>query len=194
MSETWLAIYDVFACFTSSACFRCYCFNNTSVQVKGFCFQNSNLFYMLVDLIVSQYQFICDRKCNPFLKYFVLSLFCVEVDGLNTLLYAYGSGFCVINCILDILYGCIRHDSFGYLQSLENRVIIHWFMSNVSLLFLFFLFVLQAAPVNIIVGSHVWVEDPVLAWIDGEVTQLDGQDVHVNTTNGKKVSAHMPSA
>lgn len=93
---------------------------------------------MLVDLIVSQYQFICDRKCNPFLKYFVLSLFCVEVDGLNTLLYAYGSGFCVINCILDILYGCIRHDSFGYLQSLENRVIIHCFMSNVSLLFLFF--------------------------------------------------------
>ncbi|KAL2551154.1 CSC1-like protein [Forsythia ovata] len=45
----------------------------------------------------------------------------------------------------------------------------------------------QVSPVNIIVGSHVWVEDPVLAWIDGEVTRIDGQDVHVKTTNGKKV-------
>ncbi|KAL2531224.1 Kinesin-like protein [Abeliophyllum distichum] len=50
------------------------------------------------------------------------------------------------------------------------------------------------SPVNIIVGSHVWVEDPVLAWIDGEVTRLDGQDVHVKTTNGKKVSAQILSA
>ncbi|KAK4391839.1 Myosin-17 [Sesamum angolense] len=46
---------------------------------------------------------------------------------------------------------------------------------------------LQASPVNIIVGSHVWVEDPGLAWIDGQVTRIDGQDVHVQTTNGKKV-------
>lgn len=48
---------------------------------------------------------------------------------------------------------------------------------------------LQAAPDNIIVGSHVWVEDPVLAWIDGEVTRINGQEVHVNCQNGKKVSA-----
>ncbi|KAL0337242.1 UNVERIFIED_CONTAM: Myosin-17 [Sesamum calycinum] len=39
----------------------------------------------------------------------------------------------------------------------------------------------------IYVGSHVWVEDPGLAWIDGQVTRIDGQDVHVQTTNGKKV-------
>ncbi|XP_073278387.1 myosin-17-like [Primulina huaijiensis] len=45
----------------------------------------------------------------------------------------------------------------------------------------------MASPVNIIVGSHVWVEDPVLAWIDGEVHKIDGQDVHVHTTNGKKI-------
>lgn len=49
----------------------------------------------------------------------------------------------------------------------------------------------MASPVNIIVGSHVWVEDPVLAWIDGEVTQINGQDVHVHTTNGKKVVANI---
>ncbi|XP_075474640.1 myosin-17-like [Primulina tabacum] len=45
----------------------------------------------------------------------------------------------------------------------------------------------MASPVNIIVGSHVWVEDPVLAWIDGEVHKIDGQDVHVHATNGKKI-------
>lgn len=47
---------------------------------------------------------------------------------------------------------------------------------------------LQAAPVNIIVGSHVWVEDPTLAWIDGEVFKICGEDVHVQTTIGKTVS------
>ncbi|CAH9084046.1 unnamed protein product [Cuscuta europaea] len=45
----------------------------------------------------------------------------------------------------------------------------------------------MAPPINIIVGSHVWVEDPHLAWIDGEVIKIDGQDAHVNTANGKKV-------
>ncbi|KZV53151.1 myosin-17-like [Dorcoceras hygrometricum] len=48
-----------------------------------------------------------------------------------------------------------------------------------------------ASPVNIIVGSHVWVEDPVLAWIDGEVHKIDGQDVHVHTTNVKKIVANI---
>ncbi|XP_043718546.1 myosin-17-like [Telopea speciosissima] len=47
----------------------------------------------------------------------------------------------------------------------------------------------MAAPVNIIVGSHVWVEDPVLAWVDGEVLRIDGQNIHIQTTNGKKVVA-----
>lgn len=49
-------------------------------------------------------------------------------------------------------------------------------------------FSFQAAPVNIIVGSHVWVEDPVAAWIDGEVFRIRGEEVHVHTTNGKTVS------
>lgn len=44
------------------------------------------------------------------------------------------------------------------------------------------------ASVNIIVGSHVWVEDPKLAWSDGEVIKIHGQDVHVKTSNGKEVS------
>lgn len=47
---------------------------------------------------------------------------------------------------------------------------------------------LQAAPVNIIVGSHVWVDDPKLAWLDGEVIKINGQEVHVRTSHGKTVS------
>nr|XP_016446320.1 PREDICTED: myosin-17-like [Nicotiana tabacum] len=47
------------------------------------------------------------------------------------------------------------------------------------------------ASVNIIVGSHVWVEDPKLAWSDGEVIKIHGQDVHVKTSNGKEVVANI---
>ncbi|KAK1257290.1 hypothetical protein QJS04_geneDACA024565 [Acorus gramineus] len=49
----------------------------------------------------------------------------------------------------------------------------------------------KAAPVNIVVGSHVWIEDPVLAWIDGEVFRIDGHNVHVRATNGKMVVANL---
>ncbi|GMY34657.1 myosin-17-like isoform X1 [Fagus crenata] len=45
----------------------------------------------------------------------------------------------------------------------------------------------MAAPVNIVVGSHVWVEDPVLAWLGGEVTRINGQEIRVKTSNGKTV-------
>jgi myosin-5 len=41
--------------------------------------------------------------------------------------------------------------------------------------------------VNIIVGSQVWVEDPEIAWIDGEVTQINGTNVTIITTDGKTV-------
>ncbi|XP_060674643.1 myosin-17 isoform X2 [Ziziphus jujuba] len=49
----------------------------------------------------------------------------------------------------------------------------------------------MAAPVNIIVGSHVWVEDPVEAWIDGEVFRINGEEVHVHTTNGKTLTTNI---
>lgn len=41
---------------------------------------------------------------------------------------------------------------------------------------------------NIIVGSHVWVEDPAQAWIGGEVTKINGEEVHVRSGDGKTVS------
>ncbi|XP_068634511.1 myosin-17-like isoform X2 [Aristolochia californica] len=49
----------------------------------------------------------------------------------------------------------------------------------------------MVAPVNIVIGSHVWVEDPVLAWVDGEVVKINGQDVHVDTAHGKMVVANL---
>ena len=40
---------------------------------------------------------------------------------------------------------------------------------------------------NIIVGSHVWIEDPDICWIDGQVSKINGKDAEIETTNGKKV-------
>ncbi|KAK4418367.1 Myosin-11 [Sesamum alatum] len=51
----------------------------------------------------------------------------------------------------------------------------------------------MGTPVNIIVGSHVWVEDPDIAWVDGEVTKIKGAEVEVQTSNGKKVVAKLKS-
>ncbi|KAM1052126.1 hypothetical protein ACFX19_034171 [Malus domestica] len=46
---------------------------------------------------------------------------------------------------------------------------------------------LMGTPVNIIVGSHVWVEDPELAWIDGQVSKITGQEAEIQGSNGKKM-------
>lgn len=43
---------------------------------------------------------------------------------------------------------------------------------------------------NIIVGSHVWVEDPNEAWIDGQVTKITGQEAEIETHGLKKVSCY----
>ena len=48
-------------------------------------------------------------------------------------------------------------------------------------------FLAQAAQVNFVVGSHVWVEDPELAWIDGEVLEVDNEDIKIESTYGKTV-------
>lgn len=47
---------------------------------------------------------------------------------------------------------------------------------------------IAGAKVNIIVGSHVWAEDPELAWVDGEVVKIKGEEAKIQATNGKKVS------
>ena len=62
-----------------------------------------------------------------------------------------------------------------------------------TLICLLLCFCKQSGPVNIIVGSHVWIEDPKLAWIDGEVFRINGEEIHVRTTNGKTVSHALSS-
>ncbi|XVF29233.1 hypothetical protein REPUB_Repub15cG0103400 [Reevesia pubescens] len=47
----------------------------------------------------------------------------------------------------------------------------------------------MVAPSNIIVGSLVWVEDPEVAWIDGEVKEVDGEEIKINCTSEKTVVA-----
>ncbi|KAJ4845533.1 hypothetical protein Tsubulata_015620 [Turnera subulata] len=42
--------------------------------------------------------------------------------------------------------------------------------------------------VNIIVGSHVWVEDPDEAWLAGEVLKITGKDAEIRTSNGKTIT------
>ncbi|XP_043721670.1 myosin-11-like isoform X2 [Telopea speciosissima] len=49
----------------------------------------------------------------------------------------------------------------------------------------------MSTPVNIIVGSHVWVEDPALSWVDGQVSKINGQDAEIQTSNGKTVVANL---
>ncbi|WMV47058.1 hypothetical protein MTR67_040443 [Solanum verrucosum] len=48
---------------------------------------------------------------------------------------------------------------------------------------------LQAASISLPVGSLVWVEDPDVAWIDGEVLEVNGSDIKVLCTSGKTVVA-----
>ncbi|XP_020398062.1 myosin-17 isoform X3 [Zea mays] len=49
----------------------------------------------------------------------------------------------------------------------------------------------MASMLNIVIGSHVWVEDKDLSWVDGEVFRIDGQNAHVHTTKGKTVIANI---
>ncbi|RHN80083.1 putative myosin ATPase [Medicago truncatula] len=46
-------------------------------------------------------------------------------------------------------------------------------------------------PENIIVGSHVWVADPELVWIDGVVLNINGEDAEIQTSNEKKVVSRL---
>ncbi|KAL1203215.1 Myosin-14 [Cardamine amara subsp. amara] len=44
------------------------------------------------------------------------------------------------------------------------------------------------------IGSCVWVEDPEVAWIDGEVTEVKGNDIKVLCTSGKTVAIKVSNA
>jgi len=53
---------------------------------------------------------------------------------------------------------------------------------------------IMEAPINIIVGSHVWVEDSEVAWIDGEVLEINGRKAKIQTTNGTTVVVDVSNA
>ncbi|KAL6343065.1 hypothetical protein AAG906_017877 [Vitis piasezkii] len=44
---------------------------------------------------------------------------------------------------------------------------------------------ISSVPVKVVVGSHVWVEDPEIAWIDGEVVEVNGEEIKIICTSGK---------
>ncbi|MFS7902630.1 putative myosin ATPase [Helianthus anomalus] len=50
---------------------------------------------------------------------------------------------------------------------------------------------MQDTTRKIAVGSHVWVEDSSVAWIDGEVLKINGSETEIQTTDGKKVVAKL---
>ncbi|XP_074572170.1 myosin-6-like [Curcuma longa] len=51
----------------------------------------------------------------------------------------------------------------------------------------------MASKFSIVVGSQVWVEDPDLAWIDGEVLEAKGDEIKICCTSGKTVTAKISS-
>ncbi|XP_052149172.1 myosin-6-like isoform X2 [Oryza glaberrima] len=52
----------------------------------------------------------------------------------------------------------------------------------------------MASKSRFVVGSHVWVEDPDEAWMDGLVEEINENDLVVNCTSGKKVTINVGSA
>ncbi|KAJ3678582.1 hypothetical protein LUZ60_002385 [Juncus effusus] len=51
----------------------------------------------------------------------------------------------------------------------------------------------MASQVHILIGSQVWVEDPDEAWIDGEVLEINGDEITVNCSSGKTVNVKISS-
>ncbi|XP_038713709.1 myosin-6 [Tripterygium wilfordii] len=45
----------------------------------------------------------------------------------------------------------------------------------------------MAAATSLVVGSLVWIEDPDVAWIDGEVVEVKGEEIKVLCTSGKMI-------
>ncbi|BAT95510.1 hypothetical protein VIGAN_08225400 [Vigna angularis var. angularis] len=46
-------------------------------------------------------------------------------------------------------------------------------------------------PENIVVGSHVWVGDPEVIWIAGQVLSINGEDAEIQISDERKVVSHL---
>ncbi|KAM7466320.1 hypothetical protein LguiB_013882 [Lonicera macranthoides] len=49
----------------------------------------------------------------------------------------------------------------------------------------------ETVSANLVVGSRVWVEDPEVAWIDGEILEVNGQEIKISSSSGKVVVANV---
>ncbi|KAK6937825.1 Myosin head, motor domain [Dillenia turbinata] len=49
----------------------------------------------------------------------------------------------------------------------------------------------QGTQEIIVAGSHVWVEDPALAWVDREVIRINGKEAEIQTSDGKMLTLHV---
>lgn len=47
---------------------------------------------------------------------------------------------------------------------------------------------LVQASGNVTIGAQVWVEDPELAWVEGEVLEINGKNVKVRSVKGNEVN------
>lgn len=47
---------------------------------------------------------------------------------------------------------------------------------------------IQGVPENIVVGSHVWVGDPEVIWIGGQVLSINGEDAEIQISDERKVN------
>ncbi|XP_057423449.1 myosin-9 isoform X1 [Lotus japonicus] len=50
---------------------------------------------------------------------------------------------------------------------------------------------MQGILENVVAGSHVWVGDPELVWIDGQVLNINGEEAEIQTSNEKKVVSRL---
>ncbi|KAG6429116.1 hypothetical protein SASPL_107155 [Salvia splendens] len=48
---------------------------------------------------------------------------------------------------------------------------------------------LQGNPPKVYEGSHIWVEDPEVVWIDGKVVKINGDEVEVQTSDERTLTA-----
>ena len=76
------------------------------------------------------------------------------------------------------------HEGWHFMFCLAKHIFSH--IKHMRLVFNVDVF-LQAAQASIAVGSQVWVEDPDVAWIDGEVIKVNGDTVTVKCSNEKTV-------
>ncbi|KAK6781136.1 hypothetical protein RDI58_023320 [Solanum bulbocastanum] len=49
----------------------------------------------------------------------------------------------------------------------------------------------MSVSASVVVGSHVWVEDPEVAWLDGVVVEINGEEITVDCNSEKTVTANL---